>query len=85
METIKIAVLDFGSGSVDIIKVDKDFIQRHYHGDEEMFLACWCGYDIDNIQWIADEKLEENLSMTIDDFDGDEDIISHKTEDDETY
>ena len=84
MVTLKIAVLDFGSSSVDIIKVDQDFIQRNYHGDTELFLYCWCGYDMDNIQWIADNKLEENLNMTIDDFDGDNDLKLNNTED-ETY
>lgn len=85
MTTLKIAVLDFGSSSVDIIKVDQDFIQRNYHGDTELFLYYWCGYDMDNIQWIADNKLEENLNMTIDDFDGDDDILSNNTEEDEAY
>lgn len=85
MAALKIAVLDYGSGSVDIIKVDKDFVDLNYHGDVELFLSYWCGYSIDNINWIADEKLEENLSMAIDDFAGDSDLLSNNIEEDETY
>ena len=79
---MKIAVLDFVNTSVDMIDVDEDFIMRNYHGDVELFLACWCGYSIDNIQWIANNKLKINLNMTIDDFAGDDEL---NKEDNETY
>lgn len=79
---MKIAVLDFASTSVDIINVDEEFIMRNYHGDVELFLAYWCDYSIDNIQWIANNKLETNLNMTIDDFAGDNEL---NEENNETY
>lgn len=79
---MKIAVLDFVNTSVDMIDVDEDFIMRNYHGDVELFLTCWCGYSIDNIQWIANNKLKINLNMTIDDFAGDDEL---NEENNETY
>lgn len=83
---MKIAVLDYGSVSVDIINVDDDFVKMNYHGDIEMFLSWWCGYDLDNIEWMSNKRIDIHQNMTIDDFDGDEDIKSNNTEeDDETY
>lgn len=71
---MKIAVLDYGAISVDIINVEDDFIEINYHGNIEMFLSWWCGYDLDNIEWMTDSKsIDINQNMTIDDFDGDDD------------
>lgn len=81
---MRIAVLDYGTASVDIINVEKDFIDINYHGDIEMFLSYWCGYDIDNIEWMSNRRIDINQGLTIDDFDGDDDIISNNAED-ETY
>lgn len=55
---------------------------RNYHGDVEEFLICWCGYNVDNIQWMANRKLKINLNMTIDDFAGDDEL---NEENNETY
>ena len=83
---MKIAVLDYGAISVDIINVEDDFIKINYHDNIEMFLSWWCGYDLDNIEWMADDRrIDIHQNLTIDDFDGDEDIISNNTEEDETY
>lgn len=82
---MRIAVLDYGAVSVDIINVDADFIKINYHGDIELFLSFWCDYDIDNIEWIADEKLKIFPDLTLDNFAGDDDIESNNTEEDETY
>lgn len=82
---MKIAVLDYGAGSVDIINVDADFININYHNDIELFLSFWCGYDINNIEWIADERLRIFPDLTLDSFAGDDDIKSNNTEEDETY
>lgn len=79
---MKIAVLDFVNTSVDMVDVDEDFIMRNYHGDVEEFLICWCGYNIDNIQWMTNRKLKINLNMTIDDFAGDDEL---NEENNETY
>lgn len=79
---MKIAVLDFVNTSVDMVDVDEDFIMRNYHGDVEEFLICWCGYNVDNIQWMANRKLKINLNMTIDDFAGDDEL---NEENNETY
>lgn len=85
MKNIKIAVLDYGAASVDIINVDADFININYHDDIELFLSSWCDYDIDNINWIADEKLRTFPDLTLDNFAGDDDIKSNNTKEDETY
>ncbi len=85
MKNIKIAVLDYGAASVDIINVDADFININYHDDIELFLSSWCDYDINNINWIADEKLRIFPDLTLDNFAGDDDIESNNTEEDETY
>lgn len=82
---MKIAVLDYGATSVDIINVDKDFIRLNYHGDVELFLGCWCGYSIDNIHWIANEELRVFQDMTLDSFAGDDDIEINNAKEDETY
>ena len=79
---MKIVVLNFVNTSVDMINVDEDFIMRNYHGYVEEFLICWCGYSIDNIQWMANRKLKINLNMTIDDFAGDDEL---NEENNETY
>lgn len=78
---MRIAVLDYGTASVDIINVEKDFININYHGDIEMFLSYWCGYDIDNIEWMSNRRIDINQGLTIDDFDGDDDILSNNIED----
>lgn len=82
---MRIAVLDYENVSIDIINVDEDFIKINYHGDIEMFLSYWCGYGPDNIEWMANRRIDIHQDLTIDDFDGDEDIISNNTEEDETY
>lgn len=82
---MKIAVLNYGTWSVDIINVERDFINTNYHGDIDMFLSYWCGYDIDNIEWMSNRRIDINQGLTIDDFDGDDDIKSNNTEEDETY
>lgn len=79
---MKIAVLNYDNGSVDIINVENDFIKINYHEDVEEFLYSWCDYDTDNIEWIADEKLKINNGKTLDDFPGDDDI---KMNSDEIY
>lgn len=82
---MKIAVLDFASVSVDVISVDDDFIEINYHGDIELFLSWWCGYDLDNIQWMSNKRIGVRQDLAIDDFDGDEDIKLNNLENDETY
>lgn len=53
---MKIAVLDYASGNVDIITVDKAFINDRFNGDVESFLFDDLGYDRDNTHWMSDVK-----------------------------
>lgn len=72
---MKIAVLDFANGSIDIIRVEEIFIEKHYGGDVEAFLTHWCGYNLEAYcQWlIGDDNTPENY-FTIDDFIGDDEL-----------
>ena len=71
---MRIAVLDYTNQSLNIIAVDNDFIEINYHGDVELFLACWCDYSINNIEWMGDVKWYGGPELTIDDFEGDPDV-----------
>lgn len=72
METkIKIAVLCFDVLDVDIITVNKSFIDKNFGGDIELFLTEHCQYDPDNIEWIAGDDLNLNLNLTEKSFGGD--------------
>lgn len=53
---MKIAVLDYASGNVDIITVDKAFINDRFDGNVEPFLIDYLGYNSNNIQWMTDVK-----------------------------
>lgn len=65
---IKIAVLCFDVLDVDIITVNKLFIDKNFGGDIELFLIEHCQYDPDNIKWMADENININLDMTEESF-----------------
>lgn len=68
---IKIAVLCFDVSGVDIITVNKSFIDENFGGDIEVFLTEYCQYNLDNIQWISGENINLNLNMTEKSFGGD--------------
>lgn len=68
---IKIAVLCFDVLDVDIITVNKSFIDENFGGDIEAFLTEHCQYDPDNIKWIAGDDLNLNLNLTEKSFGGD--------------
>lgn len=51
---MKIAVLNYESGNVDIISIDKAFIMDRFDGNVEPFLIDYLGYDSNNIQWMTD-------------------------------
>lgn len=72
---MKIAVLDFADVSIDFIRVEESFIEKHYKGDVEAFLTRWCGYNLESYcQWlIGDDNTPEN-HFTIDDFAGDDEL-----------
>lgn len=61
---IKIAVLCLDVLDVDIITVNKLFIDKNFGGDINSFLVEHCQYDLDNIQWISGDNINVNLNMT---------------------
>lgn len=65
---IKIAVLCFDVSDVDIITVNKSFIDENFGGDIEAFLIEHCQYSPDNIQWMGGENINLNLDMTEESF-----------------
>lgn len=60
---IKIAVLCPEILEVDIITVNKSFIDNNFGGDVESFLIEHCQYNTDNIQWMFGEDIGVNLNM----------------------
>lgn len=71
---MKIIVLDFGCNSVDVITVAPEVVNKY--GDEENYLIEHCGYNLDNIQWMAGDDIQLNLDMTHDDFEGCDESLS---------
>lgn len=61
---IKIAVLCLDFLDVDIITVNKSFLDKNFGGDIKSFLVEHCQYDLDNIQWISGDNINVNLNMT---------------------
>lgn len=78
-----IVVLDFDSNSVDYISVDKEFVDKHYNGEVDEFLVCWCGYSISDCNWmVGGDTIEEN-HFTLDNFAGDDELELNEEDDEE--
>lgn len=71
---MKIGIIDFSCNNIDTIDVDKSFIDKFYEGDVEEFLSRWCGYSLDNCQWIAGDGIVENIGLSVKDFGGDDEL-----------
>ena len=52
---MKIAVLDYSTGTVDIVVVDKSFAHDNFDDDTERYLDS-LGYHLSNIEWMCDTK-----------------------------
>lgn len=51
---MKIAVLNYESGNVDIVSISRAFIMDRFGGNIEPFLVEYLGYNSNNIQWMTD-------------------------------
>ena len=55
-QVMQVFVFNFPNESVDIVSVDKEYVETIYSGDTEAFLVEEVGYDPDNICFMSDVK-----------------------------